>query len=186
MQPADRGFWLLEGDRATRPNATNLRYSIPDASWWTCDDQPSSRQEKKPPSRDRLQSPGHAQRQARGESPQPGAASVLNEPPKPQLFASRPTATAEPKNDSLAWYRVNVNTSKQPERRARARTTGTLVGTRFQAELLEAIDLWRRAQSDLPTRPEAVRRLVELGMRDEDGAPGGTMSTAKNSARRGP
>lgn len=46
----------------------------------------------------------------------------------------------------------------------RSSTTGTLVGTRFQAPLLEAIDSWRKAQDDLPTRPEAVRRLVELGM----------------------
>jgi len=48
--------------------------------------------------------------------------------------------------------------------RRRATTTGTLVGTRFQATLLEAIDSWRKDQDDLPTRPEAVRRLVELGM----------------------
>lgn len=48
--------------------------------------------------------------------------------------------------------------------RRRATTTGTLVGTRFQARLLEAIDSWRKGQADLPTRPEAVRRLVELGM----------------------
>ena len=46
----------------------------------------------------------------------------------------------------------------------RASTTGTLVGTRFQAPLLDAIDSWRKAQDDLPTRPDAVRRLVELGM----------------------
>lgn len=56
-----------------------------------------------------------------------------------------------------------------PERKPRATTAGTLVGTRFQPELLEAVDLWRKAQPDLPTRPEAVRRLVELGMRDADG-----------------
>ena len=51
---------------------------------------------------------------------------------------------------------------EQPKRRAS--TTGTLVGTRFQAPLLDAVDSWRKAQDDLPTRPEAVRRLVELGM----------------------
>ena len=45
-----------------------------------------------------------------------------------------------------------------------ASATGTLVGTRFQAPLLDAIASWRKAQDDLPTRPEAVRRLVELGM----------------------
>lgn len=49
----------------------------------------------------------------------------------------------------------------------RPTTTGTLVGTRFQATLLDAIDAWRKEQDDLPTRPEAVRRLVELGMANE-------------------
>lgn len=51
----------------------------------------------------------------------------------------------------------------------RPTTTGTLVGTRFQAALLDAIDAWRKEQDDLPTRPEAVRRLVELGMTYEAG-----------------
>lgn len=50
----------------------------------------------------------------------------------------------------------------QPKQRATA--AGTLVGTRFQPDLLNAVDSWRKGQTDLPTRPEAVRRLVELGM----------------------
>lgn len=71
---------------------------------------------------------------------------------------------------STLWYRVNMNTymavksTMNAGPRRRATTTGTLVGTRFQAALLEAIDSWRKEQDDLPTRPEAVRRLVELGM----------------------
>lgn len=70
--------------------------------------------------------------------------------------------------DAAKWYRVNVKTSDPlasptPTRR-RPTATGTLVGTRFQSEMLEAIDAWRKLQVDLPTRPEAVRRLVELGM----------------------
>ena len=64
-----------------------------------------------------------------------------------------------------AWYRVNVKKSPAAVLpKQRSTTTGMLVGTRFQADLLEAIDAWRKSQSDLPTRPEAVRRLVELGM----------------------
>ncbi|MCF1182333.1 hypothetical protein L0E83_02645 [Marichromatium gracile] len=59
--------------------------------------------------------------------------------------------------------------------RRRATTTGTLVGTRFQAALLEAIDCWRKEQVDLPTRPEAVRRLVELGI-THDTAPSAEVS----------
>ena len=65
------------------------------------------------------------------------------------------------------WYRVNVKTPTDlldSPPRTRATTTGTLVGTRFQADLLEAVDQWRKRQPDLPTRPEAVRRLVGLGM----------------------
>jgi ferredoxin len=30
---------------------------------------------------------------------------------------------------------------------------------------LENIDGWRRKQDDLPGRPEAIRRLVELGLK---------------------
>jgi hypothetical protein len=30
---------------------------------------------------------------------------------------------------------------------------------------LEVIDNWRRKQDDLPGRPEAIRRLVELGLK---------------------
>lgn len=64
--------------------------------------------------------------------------------------------------------------------RRRASTTGTLVGTRFQATLLDAIDSWRKDQLDLPTRPEAVRRLVELGMMH-----GTTKRTPVRSQRHG-
>ena len=32
------------------------------------------------------------------------------------------------------------------------------------SEALKSIDDWRRKQDDLPGRPEAIRRLVELGL----------------------
>lgn len=83
------------------------------------------------------------------------------------------------------WYHVNMNASKPPKRKPRATTTGTLVGTRFQSDLLEAVDLWRKAQPDLPTRPEAVRRLVELGMRDADGTLGRSVLPAFKSGGTG-
>ena len=73
------------------------------------------------------------------------------------------------RQSKFAWYRVNVKSQSDIPAlrpRARATTTGTLVGTRFQAELLDAIDEWRKAQPDLPTRPEAVRRLVGIGMKN--------------------
>ena len=38
------------------------------------------------------------------------------------------------------------------------------IGVRVDTELLKLIDEWRRNQDDVPTRPEAIRRLVELGL----------------------
>ena len=35
---------------------------------------------------------------------------------------------------------------------------------RLQPELAGSLDNWRREQSDLPSRAEAIRRLVELGL----------------------
>jgi hypothetical protein len=48
---------------------------------------------------------------------------------------------------------------------ARGKTTGDLIGVRCQAELLAAIDEWRRKQPDLPNRPEAMRRLIEQALK---------------------
>ena len=36
---------------------------------------------------------------------------------------------------------------------------------RVPAEWLERIDGWRRTQDDLPSRAEAIRRLVDLALR---------------------
>ena len=41
---------------------------------------------------------------------------------------------------------------------------GTLVGQRWHDDQLKQIDRWRRGQSDMPGRSEAIRRLVELGL----------------------
>jgi hypothetical protein len=41
---------------------------------------------------------------------------------------------------------------------------GTLIGVRLQANILARIDEWRKSQPDLPTRPEAIRQLVEKGL----------------------
>jgi hypothetical protein len=50
-------------------------------------------------------------------------------------------------------------------RRKRPKQTGLLVGTRLQPELLAQLDEWRRGQPDLPTRPEAIRRIIEQAVR---------------------
>ncbi|MDA9482965.1 hypothetical protein XI07_13190 [Bradyrhizobium sp. CCBAU 11445] len=41
---------------------------------------------------------------------------------------------------------------------------GTLVGVRLNDVALKMLDDWRRKQEDLPGRPEAIRRLVDLGL----------------------
>jgi metal-responsive CopG/Arc/MetJ family transcriptional regulator len=39
------------------------------------------------------------------------------------------------------------------------------VGVRVDEDVLKRLDEWRRKQGDLPGRPEAIRRLVELGLK---------------------
>ncbi|MCP1979911.1 hypothetical protein M2241_008941 [Bradyrhizobium elkanii] len=36
---------------------------------------------------------------------------------------------------------------------------------RMTVDALQNLDDWRRKQEDLPGRPEAIRRLVELGLK---------------------
>ena len=50
---------------------------------------------------------------------------------------------------------------KKKPRGRRPGQTGLLVGTRLQPELLAKLDAWRKEQPDLPTRPEAIRRIIE-------------------------
>jgi hypothetical protein len=42
---------------------------------------------------------------------------------------------------------------------------GTLVGQRWRYAQLDQIDRWRRGQPDMPGRSEAIRRLVEIGLK---------------------
>ena len=43
--------------------------------------------------------------------------------------------------------------------------TGAPVMVRVQPDMAKEIDDWRRRQDDLPGRPEAIRRLVEIGLK---------------------
>jgi hypothetical protein len=38
------------------------------------------------------------------------------------------------------------------------------VNVRMERPQIEALDNWRRGQADLPSRPEAIRRLAEQGL----------------------
>jgi len=50
-----------------------------------------------------------------------------------------------------------------PKKRGRPKTTGRgqLIGIRLHKPLLAALDAWIADQESAPSRPEAVRRLIE-------------------------
>jgi hypothetical protein len=43
------------------------------------------------------------------------------------------------------------------------------VTVRMTVDALRSLDEWRRGQDNLPGRPEAIRRLVELGLKAKVG-----------------
>jgi hypothetical protein len=53
-------------------------------------------------------------------------------------------------------------------RKKRPPQTGEMVSTRLQPEFLKRLDDWRREQPDLPSRPEALRRLAERALQEMD------------------
>jgi hypothetical protein len=75
--------------------------------------------------------------------------------------------------------RVNTKTPKK-----RATVTGDLVGVRVQPEMAKQLDDWRREQEDLPGRPEAIRRLVEIGLSKPALNEPRVLSTAQQGAAR--
>jgi hypothetical protein len=56
-----------------------------------------------------------------------------------------------------------LSKTKMQGRRGPKPTTGKgqLIGLRVHAELLKLIDAYRRTQPDLPSRPEAIRRIIQ-------------------------
>ena len=55
---------------------------------------------------------------------------------------------------------------KIAKKRGRPATgTSPLIGVRMAAELTEAVDTWRAQQRPIPTRPEAIRQLVEQALK---------------------
>jgi hypothetical protein len=49
--------------------------------------------------------------------------------------------------------------------RKRSAKTGTLVGVRLQPELIVAVDAWAAKRKPPVTRPEAIRGILELGLK---------------------
>jgi len=57
-----------------------------------------------------------------------------------------------------------INSAKKPKR-GRPPVESEAINVRMIADALKSLDDWRRQQDDLPGRPEAIRRLVEIGLR---------------------
>jgi hypothetical protein len=55
----------------------------------------------------------------------------------------------------------NIKNSK----RGRPSVESEAATVRLAVSALQTIDDWRRTQADLPGRPEAIRRLVEIGLK---------------------
>lgn len=54
---------------------------------------------------------------------------------------------------------MSISGAKKPSK-GRPPKDSEAVNVRIDRDMLSAIDDWRRSQSDLPTRPEAVRRML--------------------------
>jgi hypothetical protein len=59
---------------------------------------------------------------------------------------------------------MSISSSKKRDRRGRPQVDSEAVNVRFIRADLDRLDDWRAKQEDEPTRPEAVRRLVEKGL----------------------
>ena len=70
---------------------------------------------------------------------------------------------------SLLWYHNcmksarKTGTKKRPGRPATGQ--GVQIGARWSEQTVAAIDTWAASQADEPSRSEAVRRLVEIGLK---------------------
>jgi len=47
--------------------------------------------------------------------------------------------------------------------------TGTLIAVRCQSNFLDRLDSWRDDQPDAPSRPEAIRKLTDIGLQASKG-----------------
>jgi hypothetical protein len=69
----------------------------------------------------------------------------------------------------LFWYHIKMKTArKNGTKKGRGRPAtgqGLQIGARWSDETVATIDAWAAAQKDEPSRSEAIRRLVELGLK---------------------
>jgi hypothetical protein len=64
---------------------------------------------------------------------------------------------------------AEIETMKKKVGRPSKGGPGTMLQPRLSDEFLEKLDDWRRQQPDLPSRTEALRRLVEQALSSKGG-----------------
>jgi hypothetical protein len=67
----------------------------------------------------------------------------------------------------LSYHKImTLQDKKIAKKRGRpAIGTGRTVGVRVRPELSTQIESWRAQQRPIPSEPEAIRRLVEIGLK---------------------
>lgn len=65
---------------------------------------------------------------------------------------------------------MSIDSAKKPKK-GRPPVDSEAVNVRIDRDGLLALDGWRRNQEDLPSRPEAIRRLIQRGLASHDSAP---------------
>jgi metal-responsive CopG/Arc/MetJ family transcriptional regulator len=58
---------------------------------------------------------------------------------------------------------MSIDSAKKPKK-GRPPVDSEAVNVRLPRDMLDAVDAFRRNEDDLPTRPEAIRRLVEKAL----------------------
>ena len=64
----------------------------------------------------------------------------------------------------------SIRVIKKSRGRPKSTGTGTLIGVRLQDDALAKLDVWANEQN-MPSRPEAVRQLIDLGLRVDPDCP---------------
>jgi len=59
--------------------------------------------------------------------------------------------------------RPTINRAKK-SRRGKPPVERKEIKIRIAVDAIKSLDAWRRQQDDVPGRPEAIRRLVEIGL----------------------
>jgi hypothetical protein len=61
----------------------------------------------------------------------------------------------------------SIRVIKKSRGRPKTTGTGTLIGVRLQDTTLTRIDRWAAGEADTPSRPEAIRRLVDVALKSK-------------------